>query len=63
MGWFVLRSDDGRVGRVSPYIGGIRRFATLAIAHVERQRFSDLAWRLANAAAEGRSGSFGVHRD
>ncbi|WP_437280297.1 hypothetical protein WME90_06985 [Sorangium sp. So ce375] len=53
MNWFVLRSMDGRVGRVSPYIAGIRTFAELSIAHLDRSVFTDLAWKRMGDAAAG----------
>ncbi len=53
--WFVFRSVDGRVGRVSPLMVGLRTFAELTLAHVDRTRFTELGWQKMSDAAAGRS--------
>jgi ACR3 family arsenite efflux pump ArsB len=53
--WFVFRGVDGRVGRVSPLMVGLRTFAEVTLAHVDRTRFTELGWQKMSDAAAGRS--------
>jgi hypothetical protein len=53
--WFVFRAVDGRIGRVSPLMVGLRTFAELTLAHVDRARFTELGRQKMSDAAAGRS--------
>ena len=55
MAWYVLRARDGRIGRVSPYMKGMRTFAEIVTKEVDRSAFTELSWKFLTRIANGAS--------
>ncbi len=53
MSWFTFRAADGRVGRVSLYMNGVRTLAEISLAHLDHKVFTDAGLKSMTATAAG----------